>query len=144
MRIIHLKKSLIALALMAINLMIAQKQSIPKSQLPSSAQSFLNQHINGRPFIYIKNAENPNDINYTVKYNNGVEITFQSDGGWKEISAKETQMPTSFIPPAMISYINTHYPEDVMIKIMQTPDRYDITLKSNRNLRFDRQGKFLK
>jgi hypothetical protein len=75
----------------------AQKQTITKAQLPSNAQDFLNKYISGKPFIYIKNAENPNDVDFTVKYNNGVEVEFHNDGEWEEVDGKGNTISTFFL-----------------------------------------------
>ena len=37
-----------------VGMVVAQKQTITKAQLPSNAQDFLNKYISGKPFIYIK------------------------------------------------------------------------------------------
>lgn len=80
MNTIYLKRLMVMLGVVIAGLAAAQKQSITKAQLPSNAQDFLNKYISGKPFIYIKNAENPNDVDFTVKYNNGMEIEFHNDG----------------------------------------------------------------
>jgi hypothetical protein len=89
MKMIYLKRLMVMAGIVIVGMVAAQKQTITKAQLPSNAQDFLNKYISGKPFIYIKNAENPNDVDFTVKYSNGVEVEFHNDGEWEEVDGKE-------------------------------------------------------
>ncbi|HAY3549689.1 PepSY-like domain-containing protein [Elizabethkingia meningoseptica] len=144
MNTIYLKRLMVMLGVVIAGLAAAQKQSITKAQLPSNAQDFLNKYISGKPFIYIKNAENPNDVDFTVKYNNGMEIEFHNDGVWEEVDGKGSPIPTGFISSGVTNYTNSNYKGDPIVKVSQERGKYEVSLKSGLQLEFDMNGTFLK
>ena len=139
----YIPKLALMIAILCGGYLFAQKQTISKSDLPRPAQEFLSRHIMGKPFIYIRNAENPKDIDYTVKYND-MEIEFDDKGEWEEIDGKGNTIPTTFLDKNIRSYINDNYRSDGVTRVDRHKGKYQINLKSGVKLEFDQSGKFLK
>ncbi|PUB34746.1 putative PepSY-like beta-lactamase-inhibitor [Elizabethkingia sp. YR214] len=144
MKMIYLKRLMVVAGIVVVGMVAAQKQTITKAQLPSNAQDFLNKYISGKPFIYIKNAENPNDVDFTVKYSNGVEVEFHNDGEWEEVDGKGNTISTGFLPGSLTNYTNSNYKGDPIVWVSREKGKYEVKLKSGLNLEFELNGTFSK
>ena len=80
---------------------------------------------------------------YNVKLADGTEIEFDSDGVWKEISAKTSAVPNPIIPEAILNYIRDNFKSSPVIQIEKKEYGYKIELATKQELKFSKQFVFL-
>lgn len=82
-----------------------------------------------------------------MKLNNGVDIKFDQVGNWLDVEARndrEALPNTSFILPAIVSYVNSSYPSVGINGIDREPNGFDVELTNDVDLIFDSQGNFIR
>lgn len=67
----------------------AQESIITKKQLPLSAQKLISTHFSDKIIDYIVADKELISTDYSVKFADGSEIDFNSEGNWTEIDCKE-------------------------------------------------------
>ena len=88
------------------------------NDLPTEANSFMNNHFKETPIIQIKTTSKKMD--YETVLENGTEINYNNIGEWEEINFKWNPIPQSFLnelPKAILDYIDENYPEETIHKI---------------------------
>lgn len=89
---------------------------IEYASLPTETRSFLESNLgttSGFSQTDISYIEFEKDGSYEVKYRNGVEIDFYSDGIWRKIDLDDQAIPDALkalIPAQALAYINEKYP----------------------------------
>lgn len=123
-----------------------KEKIVEANQLPSIGTTFLNEHFKGIQILSVtQEKEGLSSTEYTVLLDNGVEVTFDKNGNWKEVDAKVTNaIPTSFILPMIVDYVNTNYPTTAINGIDKEKNRFDVDLTNELDLVFDANGKFLR
>lgn len=116
-----------------------------KSNLPSSAESFLNKHFSE---VQISNVEADDDNDVEVTLENGVRIKFDRRGTWEEINTKKNGMSESLIkllPNQTINYVSKNYPGRIIRKVERKKYGYEITLNKPDAivLKFTKGGAFI-
>ena len=82
---------------------------------------------------------------YKVKFKEGTEIEFDSDGNWTEVDGNRTAIPTGFIQKSILTYVKEKFPKTQIIKIKKGYlGRQEIKLSNGLELEFNSKGKFKK
>ena len=111
---------------------------INKSQLPVSAQEFINKHFAGIDITYAKEECNFFFNSYEVRLADGTKIEFSSKGGWDEVECRFGEVPAAIIPQAIKDYINNNYPDAKVIYIEKDRNDYEVKLSNRLELKFDK------
>lgn len=130
----------LAISLMAFS---CQKDEIPVGNLPTKAQSFINQYSSNTRIIQ---AETESNGGYSVDLVNGVEVDFDSNGNWVKVDAPDTKtIPTDFIPATIVGYTKENYPNNLINSIEKKVSGYEVELVGiPQDLIFDLEGKFVR
>lgn len=124
------------------------EERIGDEDLPAVSKSFINDFFsNAKITSVIKDKEGANLFEYEVKLNNGVDIKFDQVGNWLDVEARndrEALPNTSFILPAIVSYVNSSYPSVGINGIDREPNGFDVELTNDVDLIFDSQGNFIR
>ena len=89
---------------------------IEYASLPTETRNFLENNLantSGFTQTDIAYIEFEKNGTYEVKYKNGIEIDFYSDGVWKKIDLDDQLIPEALkalIPAQALAYLNTKYP----------------------------------
>lgn len=113
-------------------------------ELPKNARDFLNTNFANAEYIAITMEEDDRQIEYEVKLNNRFEIDFDSNGNWTSIDGNRQQIPDKLIPNAILDYVKAGYAGLNITEIERDDKGYEVGLSNDKDLIFDKDGKFLK
>lgn len=114
-------------------------------ELPAKASSFLKENF--PEYRILKYKFDVEDHEYKIDLESGHEIKFRSDGQWIDIEGEYTPLPKSIIdqlPLGILKYISTNYPRRTIIRVKMKDYGYKVELAQAINLKFSKQGYFLK
>lgn len=118
-------------------------ETIPTNGLPTVASVFLHTYFPNNPPQSIEKEE---DSSYSVDLLNGVEVDFDAEGQWKEVSAKDGNalLSIAFVNQfQIISYLENQRLAQSVYSIKKTARGYEVELLSQAKLFFDWQGNIL-
>lgn len=127
------------LTIMAVTLSLActaDDRPVTIEQLPDAARSFIEANY---PDVTISYAYVDDDLlrpDYTVRLSNGVEIEFEHSGALEKISSR-TGIPEGIVPVQITEYVNTHYPDALIIEYEVGRKDYEVKLINGLELKFD-------
>ena len=81
---------------------------------------------------------------YDVILNDGTEVEFNSDGEWTEVDCGSRAVPAKLILPDIARYVKKNYPSSTIVQIEVDRKSYKIELDNGIDLKFGRDGRFLK
>lgn len=114
---------------------------ISLGELPQPAQTFLSTHFGTQaPNRIVKD-----DNEYEVKYANQFKVEFDLAGNWIKVDAEKNTMPQSIIallPAKLTNYITTNYSSNTIRKVETKVSSYEIELRGDIDLVFDKSGEF--
>jgi len=114
-------------------------------ELPREASSFIQKNFS--EYRILKYKYDPEDNEYKIKLESGHELKFRSDGQWVDIQGDYTPIPKSVIdqlPSGIVKYISNNYPRKTIIRIKLKDYGYKIELAKSVDLKFNKQGNFIK
>ena len=115
-------------------------EMISYSSLPANAQSFVMTYFGG---MEVSEVQSDGD-DYVVFFDNGIEIVFDDDGSWEDVTATYgNTIPTTFLPLAIINYVNYNYPSALGINGVSYDEgdmEYTVQLTSGTIIYFDQFG----
>lgn len=124
------------------------EERIAIDELPAVSQSFISQYFaNAKITSTIKDKESAARVEYEVKLDNGVAITFDEAGNWLDVEARndrEALPSTGFILPAIVSYVTNNYPSVGINGIEREMNGFDIELTNDIDLVFNSEGGFVR
>ena len=118
----------------------ADDKFIDFSALPQTAQQFASANFKDKKVAVVKQDRS---FLGAITDGYGTEIEFDSDGVWKEISAKTSAVPNPIIPEAILNYIRDNFKSSPVIQIEKKEYGYKIELATKQELKFSKQFVFL-
>ena len=118
------------------------------SNLPGSAQNFINQHFSS--ISVDKVDENSNwqiweDDKYEVKLSNGVELDFDESGNIVEIDSQNNEaIPMAALPSNIRTYIQSNHANAQVIGWEKQDKEQEVELADGTEIEFDVEGNFRK
>ncbi len=112
------------------------------NDLPAEARATLNEQFAQTKVNYIKIDKEVFTTTYDVLLENGIEVTFDSKGRWKEVDGKKKAIPTSFVPQPIQDYAKSLFPEQQISKIEKDKDGrgyYEVELTNGVDFKFDKK-----
>lgn len=142
------KKILIALIAVigfSITAFAGDKYMHDASALPKGAQTTLSKNFKSKVSIVKIDKSIVGVSEYEVVMSDGSEVTFDKDGNWKEVEVNISKsVPSGFIPANISNYVKSNYKGKRIVGIEKTRGGYDIDLSNGVEMKFDKQGNFLK
>ena len=111
---------------------------ISADQLSAGAKDFISNPFPGKKVQYVEADFN----SYEIVLNDGTEIDMATSGEWETIKSY-TGVPASVIPSAIATYVNTNFPDTLIIEIESNWNNYELKLANQWELYFGKDGKFL-
>lgn len=116
------------------------------SHMPKQAQDLIQQYFPNKAIMKYEEKTSPRE--YEVTFDDGNEITFDVNGQWLEMEAKNSSLPVSVfkaLPDGVSEYMNKTYPGKMVKEIERNREGYKVTLQIGRelDLQFDKDGKFM-
>ena len=123
----------------------AQETIIVRKQLPLNAQKLIKTNFSDKTIDYIIADKELISTDYSVKFTDGSEIDFSSNGIWTEIDCKRTAIPSKLVKPSIANYVNKKFPNTQIEKIEKSVlKRQEIKLSNGLELEFNSKGEFVK
>lgn len=116
----------------------AGEKPITKDQLPQKAQSFIEQYYPAEKISYSLKEDDFFKPDYQVLLTNGVKLEFKNSGELKSIESRSIAIPDGIIPPAIISYIKTQFPDTDCREYEIDKRGYEISLSNRLELKFNK------
>jgi len=118
-----------------------QKEIITFMQLPQAAQDVVTQNFNQSDISYVT-KERDWTVEYEVRFTNGTELEFDSDGAVKKVDCKGAAVPEALLPAEVATYVKTNFP-GAFVKEWGTDDwGYKAELNNGLDLKFDKSYRF--
>ena len=137
-----MKKILLTLvAVFSIGIVSANAHNdriINKSQLPISAQQFIDNHFAGIELTYAKEEFNIFFNSYEVRLADGTKIEFTNRGNWEEVNCRFGEVPSAIIPQPIKDFIDKNHPNVKVILIEKDRNDYEVKLSNRLELKFDK------
>ena len=117
------------------------KDIITFAQLPQPAQEIVNQHFNAAEISYVT-KERDWKVEYEVRFNDGSEIDFYSDGKLKKVDCKFNPVPEALIPQPVLTYVKATFPNAFIKEWGHDDWGYKAELNNGLELKFDKNYRF--
>lgn len=142
LKIHAMKKRLIFILLFVFSFAVCsadgKKEVVNVKDIPSEAQKILNTHFaNYRVSSVIKESEFT-EIEFEVRFENGVEIDFDSSGIWKKIDCRMLSVPEKLIPAEILHKVQQSFPKTKIVEIEKDRRGFDVELDNGIDLKFDK------
>jgi hypothetical protein len=111
--------------------------------LPTVARNFINQYFPQIKVSYVIEDRDLFDKEYEVLLANRTEITFDSNGEWKEVDCKRAAVPDGIVPDHILTYIRETFPEEFITQIERDRHGTEVELRNDVSFRFNRRGRLV-
>ncbi len=112
--------------------------------LPKTAADWLESHFNSEDVFYVKKEFDDGKIEYEVVFKNGTEIDFDQSGDWTSVDGNGNIIPSGLIPEKILTYVEANFPNLQITKIEKEFSGYEIKLTDGKELKFDKEGNFIR
>lgn len=143
-----MKKILLALAMMiGVTAGVSAKDTYAHdaSVLPVAARSVINNNFKAGVSV-VKVEKGIGGIKeYEVILTDGTEITFDKQGNWENIeTSRERSVPDKMVPAEIRKYVKKSHSGTRIVGIEKERKGYDIELSNGIDMKFDKNGTFLR
>lgn len=115
------------------------------NKLPAPAREVIAKYFPQAKVSYIKiDKDLFKSPIYEATLTNGTEIEFGSKGEWLEVDCKKETVPAYFISNEISRYIGTNFAGHSIVQISRDRKGYDVELSNGLEVKFDRNGNFLR
>lgn len=121
-----------------------QDRIIKASDLPTKAQTMLNDIFKGRQATLVQRDKDGLKTFYDVVLDDGTKIEYDDKGEWCEINSKPNSVPTSLIPSQIIEYVKQNFANANIVQIERDRRGYEIDLSTGIDISFDKDMKVRK
>lgn len=113
--------------------------------LPVEIINYIEQHFPGKKIVKSKIERKFNKLKYEVKLEGGFELEFNERKEVVEIEGI-TKLPDSVIPPKILAYVKTNYPDNYIIEweLDDNETKQEVKLDNRIELEFTLDGEFIK
>lgn len=120
------------------------EETVDFLNLPSRARSFVGEFYPGAEVVRVEKDYDHGEVLYEVKFSNGHEVVFSSDGRWLEVEAPDGRsIPYGIVPPTIQDFLDHYYYDYGVNEINKTGFGYEVELTTGLDLQFDREGYFI-
>lgn len=119
-----------------------KEKVVQEEDLPETARIFIRQHFPDLTITGIILDKDGKTKDYEVRFSNGTEIDFNKKGEWLSIDCRQSEVPASIIPVAILDYVRTNYPERFITKIEKQRNGYEVGIQFGEELLFSWDGTF--
>ena len=143
-----MKKALLILATLLINAFALHAEDahriITFEELPIKAQEFVTTYFSNQTIRFVRMEIEVTKTEYTVRFDNGMEIEFNSNGDWDEVESHAECLPTGFLNDNILNYLTQNYPNCYVHEISKGRHKFEIELDTGIELIFNKNGEFLR
>ncbi len=81
---------------------------------------------------------------YTVQFENGMKIGFNSNGDWDEVESTDECLPSEFLNNMIINYLDKTHTDYCLHEISKGRRKFELELTDGLKLVFNKKGEFLR
>ncbi len=120
-----------------------KEKVVSTDRLPGNAQTYITQHFSGHEILQVVKERDDLKTSYEVYLSEGYKLDFDKNGKIRGVEGSN-RLPDSVVPPSLLTYVNSQYP-DQFVRDWELDDRgQEIKLSNGMELQFDKEGNFLR
>lgn len=143
-----MKKTFITLICILISTLAVRAEDFHRiitfEELPVKAQEFVNSYFPGQDIRFIRMEFEVKKTEYTVRFENGMEIEFNGDGDWEEIESHKECLPYDFLQEEIKEFLLQKHPDFCLHEISKGRHKIEIELDYGIEIIFKDNGEFLR
>ena len=112
--------------------------------LPTKAKTFVRTYFGHYVIRFVKIDITMTKTNYTVQFENGMKIEFNSNGDWDEVNSPSDCLPSDFLNIMILNHLNKNYPDYCLHMISKGKHKFEVELTNGLELVFNKKGEFLR
>lgn len=116
-----------------------KKEFVAVSDVPAAGQQILNSFFSDCKVAAVIKETELFEIEYDVRFEGGMEIVFNAEGGWKKIDCRRASVPDALVPSEILGKTRSLFPESRIVEIEVDGKGYDVELSSGLDLKFDKR-----
>lgn len=138
-----MKKILVIITLLFVGMTtFAQKMNVGFESLPSIAKDFVSINFaESNPVNVLKDTE-VFDVEYEVRFDDGLKIEFDKNGEWKEIKNEIDCLTFGFLPENIGIYLENNHNRFCIKEIKREFKGFKVELTNDIEVVFDKNGNF--
>lgn len=117
----------------------ANDQIITYAQLPAAAQQLVQENFAVENVAYVLLDREIFGNEYEVRFNDGTELKFESDGSLKKVDCKYMAVPEALIPPVVLQQVKAQFPQVFIVEWGKDDWGWKAELSNKLELKFNRQ-----
>ena len=143
-----MKKQLIILTTLLLSVFAMRAESLRRiisfEELPKKAQTFVGSYFNGLEITFVRMEVELTKTEYTVRFGNGMEVEFNSNGDWVEVESHLECLPKGFLDGKILSFLDQHHKGHCLHEIARQRHKIELELSNGLQLIFKKNGEFLR
>ena len=129
---------LAATAVLSVGSVIADNERpIAFEQLPHQAKNLITKDFADAKLLHATEEPRALGSEYDVVLDDGTKIEFGHNGEWREIKRRGKAVPSSLVPKKIVSYVNSKYPQGIIIGLERENGGYEVKLNTGIELTFN-------
>jgi hypothetical protein len=134
-----MKKAIVLLLALASLpfLACADDKPIDKSELPAQALKFIGTHFADSKISFASVDRDLFDKTYDVLFSDGVTLSFDKRGEWKDVDCKKARVPEAIIPDAIRQHVTDNHSANFVREIGRGKHGWEVSLDNGFELKFD-------
>lgn len=122
----------------------ASHRIVTFEELPEKAQTFVHAYFNGLTINFVRMEIEVTKTEYTVRFENGMEIEFNSNGDWDEVESHSECLPMGFLQKEILDFLNQNHPNICLHEVARSRYKIEVELSNGLELIFNKDGEFLR
>ncbi|MBP5740245.1 MAG: PepSY-like domain-containing protein [Bacteroidales bacterium] len=143
-----MKKIILSIVSLALLLPFASRANddrpISPDKLPAAAKAFIKETFPETPIVYAEIDKEITKTKYEVRLNDGTKIEFNGKGEWDKVECIRKAVPASLVPEVIVGYVQTTFPDNLIVKIDKERFGWSIELSNDLELDFSPEGALLR
>lgn len=121
-----------------LNLYADNDRIITFAQIPAAAQATVNQYFDASTIAYVKLDNEFIGKKYEVRFNDGKEIEFESDGSLHKVDCKYTAVPDALVPEMVRKQVVASFPQAFIVEWGKDDMGWKAELNNQLEIKFNR------
>lgn len=108
-------------------------------QMPAAAQATVKEYFDVATISYVKLDDEFIGDKYEVRFNDGKEIDFESDGSLHKVDFKYSAVPDALVPEVVRQQVKASFPQAVIVEWGKDDWGWKAELNNKLELKFNRK-----
>ena len=143
-----MKRTLVILATLLIYAVGLHAEDIHRiitfNELPIKAQEFITTYFSEQTIRFVRMEINVTKTEYTVRFENGMEIEFNGNGDWDEVESHSECLPSGFLLEPILDCLNRNHPGLCLHEISRGYHKIEVELANGLEIIFNKNGELLR